>query len=88
MLYATVKKWLPEPLDTSSEHATVLGGRVNVRRLLPLPLLLLLLLLLMAPILRSLHNTCAGGIEPACTDAPDGARPRGERKDALDTSVA
>jgi hypothetical protein len=27
----------------------------------------------------------AGGIEPACTDAPDGARPRGERKDALDT---
>jgi len=26
-----------------------------------------------------------GGIEPACTDAPDGARPRGERKDALDT---
>ena len=24
----------------------------------------------------------AGGIEPACTDAPDGARPRGERKDA------
>ena len=27
----------------------------------------------------------AGGIEPVCTDAPDGARPRGERKDALDT---
>ena len=27
----------------------------------------------------------AGGIEPACTHAPDGARPRGERKDALDT---
>ena len=27
----------------------------------------------------------AGGIEPACTDAPDGARPRGGRKDALDT---
>jgi hypothetical protein len=27
----------------------------------------------------------AGGIKPACTDAPDGARPRGERKDALDT---
>jgi hypothetical protein len=27
----------------------------------------------------------AGGVEPACTDAPDGARPRGERKDALDT---
>jgi hypothetical protein len=27
----------------------------------------------------------AGGTEPACTDAPDGARPRGERKDALDT---
>jgi len=27
----------------------------------------------------------AGGIEPACTDEPDGARPRGERKDALDT---
>jgi hypothetical protein len=27
----------------------------------------------------------AGGIEPACTDVPDGARPRGERKDALDT---
>ena len=27
----------------------------------------------------------AGDIEPACTDAPDGARPRGERKDALDT---
>ena len=28
----------------------------------------------------------AGGIEPACTDAPpDGARPRRERKDALDT---
>ena len=27
----------------------------------------------------------ARGIEPACTDAPDGARPRGERKDALDT---
>ena len=26
-----------------------------------------------------------GGIEPACTAAPDGARPRGERKDALDT---
>ena len=26
-----------------------------------------------------------GGIEPACTDAPDGARPCGERKDALDT---
>ena len=30
----------------------------------------------MASILRSLHNTCAGGIEPACTDAPDGAPPR------------
>ena len=30
----------------------------------------------------------AGGIEPACTDAPDGARPRGERKDALDTTVS
>ena len=28
----------------------------------------------------------AGGIEPACTDAPDGARPRGERKDALQES--
>ena len=27
----------------------------------------------------------AGGIEPACTDAPDGAPPNGERKDALDT---
>ena len=27
----------------------------------------------------------AGGIEPACTHAPDGARPHGERKDALDT---
>ena len=26
-----------------------------------------------------------GGIEPVCTDAPDGARPRGDRKDALDT---
>ena len=29
----------------------------------------------------------AGGIEPVCTDAPDGARPRGERKDALDDGV-
>ena len=27
------------------------------------------------------HQTCV------CTDAPDGARPRGERKDALDTGV-
>ena len=52
-------------------HHRACGGRVNVRRLLPLPLLLL-----MASILRSLHNTCAGGIEPACTDAPDGAPPR------------
>ena len=51
-------------------HHRACGGRVNVRRLLPL------LLLLMASILRSLHNTCAGGIEPACTDAPDGAPPR------------
>ena len=51
-------------------HHRACGGRVNVRRLLPLPLLL------MASILRSLHNTCAGGIEPACTDAPDGAPPR------------
>ena len=25
----------------------------------------------------------AGGIEPACTHAPDGARPHGVRKDAL-----
>ena len=35
------------------------------------------------------HGSCmvgdAGGIEPACTDAPDGAPPNGERKDALDT---
>ena len=52
-------------------HHRACGGRVNVRRLLPLPLLLL-----MASILRSLHNTCAGGIESACTDAPDGAPPR------------
>ena len=51
-------------------HHRACGGRVNVRRLLPL------LLLLMASILRSLHNTCAGGVEPACTDAPDGAPPR------------
>ena len=50
-------------------HHRACGGRVNVRRLLPL------LLLLMASILRSLHNTCAGGVEPACTDAPDGASP-------------
>ena len=56
-------------------HHRACGGRVNVRRLLPLPLPLLLLLLLMASILRSLHNTCAGGVEPACTDAPDGASP-------------
>ena len=27
----------------------------------------------------------AGGVEPACTNAPNGACPRGERKDALDT---
>ena len=50
-------------------HHRACGGRVNVRRLLPLPLLL------MASILRSLHNTCAGGVDPACTDAPDGASP-------------
>ena len=50
-------------------HHRACGGRVNVRRLLPL------LLLLMASILRSLHNTCAGGVETACTDAPDGASP-------------
>ena len=50
-------------------HHRACGGRVNVRRLLPL------LLLLMASILRSLHHTCAGGVEPACTDAPDGAPP-------------
>ena len=29
----------------------------------------------------------AGGIEPVCTDARDGARPRGERKDPLDDGV-
>jgi len=29
----------------------------------------------------------AGGVKPACTNAPNGARPRGERKDALDTAA-
>ena len=32
---------------------------------------------------RRRHRTCVKG--PACTHAPDGARPHGERKDALDT---
>ena len=65
-------------------HHRACGGRVNVRRLLPLPLLLL-----MASILRSLHNTHA----PAASNLraptrPMARRPGGERKDALDTAVA
>ena len=32
-----------------------------------------------------LETPVPGGIEPACTDAPDGAPPNGECKDALDT---
>ena len=57
-----------------------LSGKMAHLSLLPLLRVSLLPLPLaachsMASILRSLHNTCAGGIEPACTDAPDGASP-------------